>query len=165
LCDLCGGEQSSIFWSSADDPCPEIISITSSAPQTTTTTSTHTIIYGNQGFILHKILVFYIFSLKKIPPKPNHSSKKIYIPYYYVCVIHGIIAHKQTNLIHMVRICYKDVCMFSTTFCVKKPYKKEYEKIIQGTTFCCVEKKRQNSVGLRKPPTKNICERWACQHS
>jgi len=45
---------------------------------------------GNQGYILHKILVFtFYYAIITLP-----------IPYYKKCVIHGIIAHKQTNLIY-----------------------------------------------------------------
>ena len=45
---------------------------------------------GNQGYILHKILVFtFYYAIITLP-----------IPYYKTYVIHGIIAHKQTNLIY-----------------------------------------------------------------
>jgi len=45
---------------------------------------------GNQGYILPKILVFtFYYAIITLP-----------IPYSKKCVIHGIIAHKQTNLIY-----------------------------------------------------------------
>jgi len=45
---------------------------------------------GNQGYILPKILVFtFYYAIITLP-----------IPYYKTYVIHGIIAHKQTNLIY-----------------------------------------------------------------
>jgi len=45
-----------------------------------------------QGYIFHyKILVFYILHIR-------HYYLPLPIPYYKTYVIHGIIAHKQTNL-------------------------------------------------------------------
>merc|ERR1711971_833393 len=58
---------------------------------------------GNQGYILRKILVFtFYYAIITLP-----------IPYYKTYVIHGIIAHKQTNLIYDKNMISKDVCMFS----------------------------------------------------
>merc|ERR1712014_276593 len=49
-----------------------------------------------QGYILHyKILVFLHFTYT--PLLPAHPPPNI--PYYKTYVIHGIIAHKQTNLL------------------------------------------------------------------